>query len=318
MNGGLDVLAPGLLTTVQDLGRWGYQASGVSVSGAMDPFAHRLANALIGNAGHLASLEVTLVGPTLSFSDARTFAVVGGEFELWLDDRPVPMRTRLQATPGAVLRIGTRRTGARAYVAVEGGIDAPVVLGSRATHVPTGMGGWEGRAVRRGDRLALGERHRATHSTRLASLAPFDDISGAAGVRIVRCLPGPQSHCFTADALATLTAAPYVVDTASNRMGYRLVGPVLTHTGPADIISDATPVGSLQVPAAGLPVLLMADRQTTGGYAKIATVITADLGVAAQVAPGDSLQFACCTRDQAIAALHAREEWLASAEARWM
>lgn len=317
MSGVIDVLAPGLFTTVQDLGRWGYQASGVSVSGAMDPFAHRLANALVGNARHLATLEATLAGPTVTFTDARSFAVVGGEFDLWLDDQPVRMRTRLHASPGAVLRIGERRAGARAYLAIEGGVDAPMVLGSRATHVSTAMGGWQGRALRRGDRLPLGHVHQATHFAHHASLAAFEDISGSAGVRVVRCLPGPQVDRFSTDALATLTGEPYVVDSASNRMGYRLLGPALTHTAGADIISDATPVGTLQVPGSGQPVLLMADRQTTGGYAKIATVITADLGVAAQAAPGDRLRFTCCTRDEAIDALHVREAWLADAQARW-
>ena len=313
----IEVLAPGLLTTVQDLGRWGHQASGVSVAGAMDPFAHRLANALVGNTRHLATLEATMAGPTVVFGDARAFAVVGGEFELWLDDRHVPMRTRLHASPGSVLHIGTRRSGARAYLAIEGGVDVPPVLGSRATHLPSGMGGCQGRALKRGDSLPLGAVQQIRRSAHGASFAAFEDISGRDTVHIVRCLAGPHEERFGPDALNVLTGAPYVVEASSNRMGYRLTGPALTHTASPDIISDATPVGSLQVPGSGQPVLLMADRQTTGGYAKIATVITADLGVAAQAAPGEFLRFVRCSRDEAVEALYAREEWLTAAEARW-
>ncbi|MFN7984532.1 MAG: biotin-dependent carboxyltransferase family protein [Vicinamibacterales bacterium] len=314
----LDILMPGLQTTVQDLGRWGYQASGVSVSGAMDPFAHRLANALVGNARHLATLEITLVGPTVAFSDARAFAVVGGDFDLWLDDQHVRMRTRLHAPAGSVLRFGERRHGARAYLAVEGGVDTPLTLGSRATHVTSALGGWQGRALKRGDQLPLGRVPRHTDGVHHPSLATFGDISGTEGVHVVRCLPGPHVDRFSADALAALTSDSYVIEAASDRMGYRLHGPALTHTESADIISDVTPVEFAAVcPGSQQPVLLMADRQTTGGYPQIATVITADLGVAAQAAPGDRLQFVCCTRAEAVDALHVRDAWLRDAEARW-
>ena len=304
----VEVLAPGLQTTVQDLGRWGHQSIGVPVAGPMDPFAHRLANALAGNERGAATLEVTLQGPTLRFSDARTVAIAGAQFDLFLDDVQVGTSS-FPVRPGGLLRFGERRRGTRAYVAVSGGIDVPLVLGSRSTHLPTRTGGLEGRALVRGDRLPLGApvgpaRGRPGIETRSGDEAPA-----------VRVLPGPQDDRFSADALAVLVSAPYYVTVDSNRMGYRLEGGALRHRAGADIISDATPMGSIQVPASGQPLLLMADRQTTGGYAKLATIISADIGVAGQAAPGDRIQFQVCSRADAVAALLARERPLLAVEA---
>ena len=295
----IEVLAPGLQTTVQDLGRWGHQSIGVPVAGPMDPFAHRLANALAGNERGAAMLEVTLQGPTLRFSDARTVAIAGAEFDLFLDDVQIGASS-FPVRPGGVLRFGERRRGARAYVAVSGGIDVPLVLGSRSTHLPTRTGGLEGRALVRGDRLPLGTpvspaRGRAGIET------PF-----RAAVTAVRVLPGPQDDRFSSDALAVLVSAPYYVTVDSNRMGYRLEGGALGHRAGADIISDATPMGSIQVPASGQPILLMAECATTGGYATIANVITADFPSAGQLAPGDWIEFEPCTREEALAALRER------------
>ncbi len=161
MSGWVDVLSPGLQTTVQDLGRWGHQSAGVPVAGPMDPFAHRRANALIGNARSAATLELTLVGPQLRFHETRAFAVAGAAFELFVDDVPSPVECAGVVAPGAVLRFGSRASGARAYLAVAGGFDVPVVLGSRATHVPTRTGGWHGRALLRGDTVPLGPAHQS-------------------------------------------------------------------------------------------------------------------------------------------------------------
>ena len=307
----IEVISPGLFTTVQDLGRWGHQSSGVPVAGPMDPFAHRLANAIVSNPRDTATLEITLTGPTLAFHVARSFAVSGAWFELFVDDRPVETESLVEARAGSVLRFGTRRVGARAYLAVAGGIDVPLVLGSRATHVPSGMGGCHGRPPRKGDRLALGVPRAAT-----PHVSPRSPEYQAQDMAIVRVMSGPQADRFTADAFDALTASPYRVDSNSNRMGYRLVGPTLHHRHSADIISDATPLGTVQVPASGQPLLLMADRQTTGGYAKIATVISADIGVAGQVAPGDFLHFQACDRSEAVAALLVRERPLLALESR--
>lgn len=291
----------GLLTTVQDRGRWGYQSRGVPVAGSMDLVSHRLANALVGNDASAAVLEVTLTGPQLEFADERVVAVTGAEFA------DVPASVAFAVSPTRPLVFGPRVRGARAYIAVSGGIDVPLVLGSRATHLPSGMGGFHGRALRAGDEVPLGP------ATRPARAGQYG-IPQSQGTAIVRVLAGPQAERFAKDALDVLQSAPYRVSSESNRVGYRLSGPRLQHAGEADIISDATPIGSIQVPASGEPILLMADRQTTGGYAKIATVISADIPIAAQLAPGDEVRFAVCAHADAVEALRVQEQALLAVE----
>ena len=309
---GVWVVKAGMLTTIQDAGRWGFQSGGVPVAGPMDPVSHRLATALVGNERESAALEITLLGPELEFEDERLVAVAGAEFELSLDGRPVPSNAPFIVAIGSRLRFGTRRLGARAYLAVSGGIAVPPTLGSRSTHLVSAMGGLNGRALTAGERLPLGEPALAQR-TALApqtALVPLPDRHAR-----LRILPGPQVDYFSADALDVLQSAPYAVAQNSDRMGFRLKGPRLTHARGADIISDATPLGVLQVPASGLPILLMADRQTTGGYPKIATVISADISVAGQLAPGDAISFSVCSPREALAALIAQERALMAVEA---
>jgi len=300
------VLKPGMLTTIQDLGRWGYQSRGVPVAGPMDACSHRLANALVGNDAAAAALEITLVGPELEFGDERLVATAGAAFDLTLDGKPVPHLAPFLASSGSHLRFGERRKGARAYLAVSGGIAAPPILGSRSTHVLSGMGGTNGRALRTGDLVPLGDASRA--AAPLSAADPITALPG--GVATIRVLPGPQADYFAAGALDVLQSGPYTVTQQSDRMAFRLEGPRLLHARGADIISDATPLGVLQVPASGQPILLMADRQTTGGYPKIATVITADMAIAGQLGPGDRIRFAACTARDAMAALIAQERAL--------
>jgi len=297
------VVKPGMLTTIQDAGRWGYQSRGVPVAGPMDPCSHRLANVLVGNDGAAAALEITLVGPELEFGDERLVAVAGAEFELALDGRPVPHRTPFLVPTQSHLRFGPRQRGTRAYVAVSGGIAATPILGSRSTHVLSAMGGINGRALKSGDLVPLGDALAATKPHRTAEAI----VALPEGHARVRVLPGPQLEYFSSDALTTLQSAPYTITQQSDRMAFRLDGPRLTHARGADIISDATPLGALQVPASGQPILLMADRQTTGGYAKIATVISADLAIAGQLGPGDTIAFTVCAPGEAMAALIAQE-----------
>jgi antagonist of KipI len=308
------VIKPGLLTTVQDRGRWGFQSRGVSVAGPMDAYAHRLANALAGNAGHTATLEVTWVGPELEFDDERVVAVSGAEFEVTVNGRGVPPNGAFGVAPGSRLTFGRRLRGTRAYIAIAGGIAVTPVLGSRATHLGSRMGGLEGRALEAGDRLPLGE---GGHNQGPAKAGPHVRGEGRPvpnGHALVRVLPGPQDDYFTDEALRALQASPYTIGQNSDRMGFRLTGTPLIHSRGADIISDATPMGAVQVPASGLPILLMADRQTTGGYPKIATVITADLGLAGQLGPGDTISFAMCSPGEALAALIAQERALMTVE----
>ena len=308
----VSVIKPGMLTTVQDAGRWGYQARGVPVAGPMDPVSHRLANALVGNGRRAALLEITLIGPELEFEDERLVAITGAQFELWLDGRQAPSQAPFTVCAGSRLRFGSRQLGARAYLAVSGGIAVPETLGSRSTHLVSAMGGVGGRALVGGDRLPLGDP-----SPQGPALAPHDAIAPLPDRHAtLRVLPGPQVDYFTPDALDVLQSAPYVVAGNSDRMGFRLQGPRLTHARGADIISDATPLGVLQIPASGQPILLMADRQTTGGYPKIATVIAADMAVAGQLAPHDSITFAVCARADAMKALIAQERALMAVEER--
>jgi biotin-dependent carboxylase-like uncharacterized protein len=307
----VSVIKPGMLTTVQDVGRWGYQSRGVPVAGPMDPVSHRIANALVGNARGAALLEVTLLGPELEFEDERLVAVAGADFDLSLDGRTIASNAPFTVAAGSRLRFGARRLGARAYLAVSGGIAVPPALGSRATHLVSAMGGIGGRALVAGDRLPLGDPSRP-HAT---ALSPQEAIAALPDRHAtIRVLPGPQADYFTPDALDTLQSSPYTIAPDSDRMGFRLAGPRLTHARGADIISDATPLGVLQVPASGQPILLMADRQTAGGYPKIATVISADMSLAGQLAPSDTITFRVCTPADAMKALIAQERALMALE----
>jgi len=315
--GSLRVIRAGLHTTVQDAGRWGFQSQGVPVGGAMDLFAHSVANALVGNDRSAATLEVTLVGPEVWFEDETTIAVSGGRFDLALDGVSIPGEVPVVVRGGSVLRFGERRRGARAYLAIRGGLDVPIVMGSRSTHMPSRTGGLQGRALAAGDVIPIGPtdpREESRHRRRGAPPPPaVDEARGR-----LRVLPGPQQDLFAGHALAALQSAPYVVLPESNRMGFRLSGPTLPLGSAPDIISEAAPIGALQVPASQQPILLMADRQTAGGYAKLATVITADISVAAQLAPGDEVRFVVCTPADALSALIAQERRILAAEgARW-
>ena len=301
------VIEPGLFTTIQDAGRWGHQRTGVAVSGVMDWLSFRAANLLVGNPDTAAVLEATITGPALRFEGATAVAIAGADLGAMLDGRELQPGKCVEAIAGSELRFGRRRKGARAYIAFGGGLHVDPVLGSVATHTVSGMGGLDGRALRAGDRLPLAEG-RQTKVGR--SNVAMDWVrTGAAPVR-VRVLPGPQADRFPAASIAQLTAETFTITPQSNRMGYRLAGgSVLPPAG--EMISDATFTGAIQVPPSGEPILLMADRQTTGGYAQLATVITADLPLAAQLAPNDSIRFSICTQADARAALAERELMLA-------
>ena len=299
------VLRPGLFTTIQDEGRWGYQALGVPVSGPMDPVAHRLANAIVGNPRDAATLEATLLGPELRVEQQTTAAFTGADLGATLDGATVPRYAAVTCGSGSVIRFGARREGARAYVAFDGGMTSPQVLGSRATHALSGLGGVEGRPLRAGDRLPLGERFGTISLTTPRGRAPRPSPVGGARLRV---LPGPQDTCFSRDAFAALEVTRFTVSAESDRMGYRLSCDRPVPAAPAgQMISDVTFMGALQVPPSGQPILLMADRQTTGGYPQIVTVITADLPAAGQLAPGDWVEFELCARADALAALIAQE-----------
>jgi antagonist of KipI len=302
--GALTVLRPGLLTTVQDLGRWGHQSMGVPVAGAMDTYSLRLANGLVGNPETVAALEVTLLGPTLRAEAPLVLAVAGAMFDLEVDDRPVLHGAPVALGAGSVLRFRERRAGARAYLAVGGGLATPAVLGSRATHPVSRMGGVEGRALIAGDVVPVAVS--AARPARRATRSPLP-LAAAPGARRLRVLLGPQDEWFTVSSFDALLGGTFSVSSTSDRMGFRLEGPALTTKRPGELVSEPVAFGAIQVPPGGAPILLMADRQTAGGYPKIATVITADLPLAGQLAPGEPVRFAACTRAEARSALIARE-----------
>ena len=323
----ITVLRPGLSTTIQDTGRWGYQDRGVPVAGPMDVVSHRVANALVGNSRDAATLEATVIGPELRFEQATVVAVTGADLSASIDDATLPLNTPRSCAAGAVLRFGERRAGARGYIACDGGIAVPSVLGSRSTHVLSGLGGVDGRALAAGDRVPLGdsrtqrvraardlpEVHAARDLPDEMRRGPYRSAEGA-GARL-RVMRGPQDGSFDDAAFEILQRARFTISPQSDRMGYRLKGAPIHRKASrfepaAEMISDATFAGGLQVPRSGDPILLMADRQTTGGYPQIATVITADLPVAGQLAPGDWVEFELCTRQEAIAALIAQENRL--------
>ena len=305
----ITVLRPGMLTTVQDLGRWGQQHLGVPVAGPMDWYSHRLANALSGNPADAAALEITLLGPEL-VTDAEVVCVIAGaEFEVTAGDRRVRTSEPFVLGAGERLKFGSRLAGTRATLAVTGGFTMPPVLGSRATSLVSRLGPFGGRALKMGDVLPIG-RHGGVPRRQAARPALLPQ--GGARLRVVL---GPHEDRFTEPARRTFEGSRYVVTPDSNRMGYRLDGPRLEHAQSAEMLSDATPIGSLQVPSSGCPILLMADRQTTGGYPRIATVITADLPVAGQLAPGDWIEFEACSRPAALDALRRREAALRGAHA---
>jgi antagonist of KipI len=303
--GALEIIRPGLLTTVQDLGRYGHQALGVPPAGPMDVFSHRLANQLVDNHPDAATLEVTLIGPEVLVEAETSLAVAGAQFEVSCDGRPVPMCASFSVHPGQRLKFGRLVQGARAYLGVAGGVLTPSVLGSRATHLVSRLGGLSGRALQAGDRIPV-ERCPAPRPLRKSAGLTLP-TAGRAWLRVV---PGPQDAWFHADALKAVTGVSFRVSPRSNRMGYRLEGPPLVRVRDGELISEPVGMGAIQVPGAGEPILLMADRQTAGGYPKIGYVISADLPLAGQLAPGDFIEFIPCSRPEAVSALIARERQL--------
>ena len=303
--GWLHIVKPGLLTTVQDLGRYGHQASGVPVAGPMDTFSHRVANQLLGNNPDAATLEMTLIGPEIVAEAATTVAIAGAQFEVTCDDRPVQVGSSFAIARGQRIRFGRIIQGARAYLAVAGGIQTPPVLGSRATHLVSHVGGFNGRSLMAGDRVPIIDEPLPRPLRKSAGL-----VLPSKGRALLRVIAGPQADWFDADALKTMDGVSFRISPQSNRMGYRLQGPPLVRSNDRELISEPLGIGAIQVPSAGEPILLMADRQTAGGYPKIGYVISADLPLAGQLAPGDFIEFNLCTQQEAVAALIARERQL--------
>ncbi|MBH0207000.1 MAG: biotin-dependent carboxyltransferase [Nitrospira sp.] len=296
------VLKGGWLTTVQDLGRYGYQHDGVSVSGAMDSFSTIVANRLVGNSDQAAVLECTLKGPELLFEQETVIAITGADLSPTVNGASVPTWQSFVISRGSRLSFGPPQSGCRAYLAIAGGIDVPLVLGSRSTHCASETGGLQGKPLQQGDALRGGNPgpfiNRQIGAELPDALRPR--YGHAATLHIT---PGPQVDCFGEQSIRMMTSSDYTVSPQSDRMGYRLAGTKIARKGLDQFISDGTAMGALQVPPDGQPILLMADRQTTGGYPKIAVVISGDLPFAAQLVPGDRIRFAQCSVAEARATM---------------
>ena len=305
----LEIVEPGLLTTVQDAGRYGYQRFGVPVSGAVDVFALKAGNILAGNAQDAAGVEMTVVGPSIRFLTDTWIALTGADLGPLLDARPIPMWRSVAVPARAILSFDGARDGMRGYLAVAGGIDVPVVMGSRSTYVKGAIGGHLGRALMASDSLPTMERdgHLDPTNNRLPDHLGAPRYGKTHEIRVVL---GPQDAAFTAEAVQTFLSSDYSVSIHSDRMGYRLEGPVIQHRSGPDLVSDGTPFGAVQVPGDGHPIILLSDRGTTGGYTKIATVISSDIGTLGQAMPGNTVRFAAVSVEEAHAILREREQVL--------
>ena len=299
--GQIKIADPGMKAYVEDLGRYGYQRYGVSVSGSVDEFASRVANFLVGNPPEAAAIEITLKGISLEFTGETVFAITGSPCAYALNGSPVPLWRSCRAKTGDILTGEFMTEGLRNYFAVAGGIDVPLIMGSRSTNLRGKFGGFGGRELKTGDVLQTGAP---------ASLPPpralkAEHIPRYAAEISLRVIPGPQDDAVTEAGMKTFLNSQYKVSFDSDRMGIRLAGEKIEHTGAADIISDGIAFGSVQAPGDGQPIIMLAERQTTGGYCKIATVISADRSLLAQARPRSLVRFREVSQEEALTALKA-------------
>ena len=287
---------PGLLTTVQDEGRFGYGQFGVTPSGPMDAESFQIANLLVGNPPGESALEATVLGPSFRTTEAALMAITGADMSATLNGAPIPMNRAISLPAGSEVKLQAAKNGSRTYIAFYGGFDIPPVMGSRATSLQCHIGGLEGRKLEKGDVLPL----------RSVCDLPENLSRRCVSHRIrrkkentIRVILGPQEDFFTKEGLAAFLGTPYTVSKDFDRMGCRLEGQAIRHKTDGNIISDGIVNGAIQVPTTGQPIIMLAERQATGGYTKIATVICADLPVIGQCLPGDILRFQAVTIDEA-------------------
>jgi antagonist of KipI len=320
---GIHILKAGLQTTIQDRGRFGYRGFGVSVCGALDGLSHDLANALVGNLPEAASLEMTLVGDDLMFAEAAVIALTGAKMSATVctvngELTALEMNGPCRVPAGAVLRTGAMHEGCRAYLAVSGGIDVPIVLGSRSTDLRSGFGGVCGQMLKQAMELSVGDSVHPVFRSAISQLTNSDSVnqsrwfSRPASVRhatpaVIRVVAGQRFESLTADSQNAFLSQPFTVSPRSNRMGYRLDGPELKSTRNESLASEGLAIGTIQLPPDGHPILLMHDCAPTGGYPRIAHVITADLPIVAQIRPGQPLQFRIADLSEAVQACREQE-----------
>jgi antagonist of KipI len=317
----IKVMRPGLLSSIQDIGRYGMQKHGVIVSGAMDSFALRIANILVGNKEGEAALEITMRGPKLKFLEDTLISVCGGHLTPSVDGQVIPEWRQVLVKKGGLLSFGAIKSGCRAYLAVSGGFDVAEVMGSRSTYLRAGIGGFHGRALKEGDilnvkppsDLAVQRMHclyeKVEH--RPAAVSEWSvsrDILPAYHQNpVIHAIRGGQFNWFTTESRERFFKSEFLVTPQSDRMGYRLSGIQLQLSEQKELISEAVTAGTVQVPSEGNPIILLADRQTTGGYPKIAQIATVDLPILAQVKPGEKIRFQEIQLEEAQALLRLRE-----------
>ena len=294
---GFRVIKGGLLTTVQDLGRNGYQAQGFNVNGVMDRRAFRIANLLLDNPENEAVLECTLIGPTLEFTAPMIISITGGDFRPEINDEEVPMYTALYVAEGDVLKLGSARSGRSCYIAFSNYLKVPVVMGSRSTNLKCRIGGFKGRKLEDGDYIETRITRRIYLPTFLSRTLPLKEYEENKAT--IRVILGPEEEVFSKKGIKSFLETEYTVGAEFDRMGMRLEGAYIESKRGSDIISDGIALGSIQVPSHGKPIILLADRQTTGGYGKIATVISVDLPKLVQRRMDDKIRFIAVTVEEA-------------------
>jgi biotin-dependent carboxylase-like uncharacterized protein len=293
----LDELRCKLIEWIQDCGRYNYQKFGMPAAGAMDLYSLKVANILVGNNEEEACFEITLIGPELKFEGSTVISITGGNMSPMINGQMVDMWVPVKISDGDVLSFGPVKSGCRSYIAGAGGIDVPVLMGSKSTYVRGKIGGFEGRTLKVRDEIKTGEYKNEFPYNPVKLPDCFTPVyKSNINVRVVM---GPQDDYFTQDGIDTFLNSEYKVTNKADRMGYRLSGSKIAHKNGADIISDGIMIGSIQVPGDGAPIIMMVDRQTTGGYTKIATVITLDINYISQLKPGDSVTFQSITIEEA-------------------
>jgi biotin-dependent carboxylase-like uncharacterized protein len=301
------IINPGPLSTIQDEGRKGYQKFGMPVAGAMDKFSYRISNLLVGNNDDSAVIEFTMKGPEMIFLVNTVIAITGAEMAPFIDNEPIPMWQSIPVKKGNILSFNEIKSGFRGYIAMRGGIKVPELLGSSSTYLRAGIGGVNGQKLASGNILSLKEVEGNIYDFKNFRL-PKKFVPEYRDIEKMHVILGPQDDLFKTESIDMFLSSNYRVTSQSDRMGYRLEGPKIEHKENADIISDGIPLGAIQVPGDGQPIILLADRQTTGGYAKIATVVSADLDKIAQLRPGKLIKFIEISLDAAYKILNTREK----------
>ncbi|MBI3578654.1 MAG: biotin-dependent carboxyltransferase family protein [Ignavibacteriales bacterium] len=300
----IKVQQPGFQTTVQDLGRPGYAQFGVSASGAADRLSLRLGNLLVGNKPGSAALEMTLVGGTFEFEADAVIAITGSDFEPTINGKQAPMWSSLFIYAGDILRFGATKTGARCYCCIHGGVQVPRLLGSASTHIMTELGGWDGRALKKNDVLMY-------NKSELDSFVPVrlknEILQSLSAREVLRVTYGPQMDWFTDEALDIFSSSAYRVAEEANRMGLRLTGGTLERKDSKDMLTEGVSLGAIQVPQDGQPIILFVEHQTTGGYPKIANVVSVDIHAIGQLRPRDEVRFKFVSIENALSLLSHQE-----------